>query len=122
MAKDLKISYLLDFYGDMLTQAQYDAVDAYYNQDLSLSEIAADRNISRQGARDAIKRAEQQLLEMEDRLELAKRFQAVQKALTAVCYCALNIQELNGQNGGVPGIDENAGRILALAQEIADKE
>ncbi|MEY8311329.1 DNA-binding protein [Oscillospiraceae bacterium 42-9] len=122
MAKDLKISYLLDFYGDMLTQAQYDAVDAYYNQDLSLSEIAADRNISRQGARDAIKRAEQQLLEMEDRLELAKRFQAVQKALAAVCDCALNIQELNGQNGGVPGIDENAGRILALAQEIADKE
>ena len=122
MAKDLKISYLLDFYGDMLTQAQYDAVDAYYNQDLSLSEIAADRNISRQGARDAIKPAEQQLLEMEDRLELAKRFQAVQKALAAVCDCALNIQELNGQNGGVPGIDENAGRILALAQEIADKE
>ena len=122
MAKDLKISYLLDFYGDMLTQAQYDAVDAYYNQDLSLSEIAADRNISRQGARDAIKRAEQQLLEMEDRLELAKRFQAVQKALAAVCDCALNIQELNGQNGGVPGIDETAGRILALAQEIADKE
>ncbi|MCI9256252.1 DNA-binding protein [Acutalibacter sp.] len=122
MAKDLKISYLLDFYGDMLTQAQYDAVDAYYNQDLSLSEIAADRNISRQGARDAIKRAEQQLLEMEDRLELAKRFQAVQKALAAVCDCALNIQELNSQNGGVPGIDENAGRILALAQEIADKE
>ena len=122
MAKDLKISYLLDFYGDMLTQAQYDAVDAYYNQVLSLSEIAADRNISRQGARDAIKRAEQQLLEMEDRLELAKRFQAVQKALAAVCDCALNIQELNGQNGGVPGIDENAGRILALAQEIADKE
>ena len=122
MAKDLKISYLLDFYGDMLTQAQYDVVDAYYNQDLSLSEIAADRNISRQGARDAIKRAEQQLLEMEDRLELAKRFQAVQKALAAVCDCALNIQELNGQNGGVPGIDENAGRILALAQEIADKE
>ena len=122
MAKDLKISYLLDFYGDMLTQAQYDAVDAYYNQDLSLSEIAADRNISRQGARDAIKRAEQQLLEMEDRLELAKRFQAVQNALAAVCDCALNIQELNSQNGGVPGIDENAGRILALAQEIADKE
>ncbi len=122
MAKDLKISYLLDFYGDMLTQAQYDAVDAYYNQDLSLSEIAGDRNISRQGARDAIKRAEQQLLEMEERLGLAKRFQAVQKALAAVCDCALNIQELNAQNGGVPDIDENVGKILALAQEIADKE
>ena len=122
MAKDLKISYLLDFYSDMLTQAQYDAVDAYYNQDLSLSEIAGDRNISRQGARDAIKRAEQQLLEMEERLGLAKRFQAVQKALAAVCDCALNIQGLNAQNGGVPDIDENVVKILAVAQEIADKE
>ena len=36
--------------------------------------------------------------------------------------CALNIQELNAQNGGVPDIDENVGKILALAQEIADKE
>ena len=63
-----------------------------------------------------------QLLEMEERLGLAKRFQAVQKALAAVCDCALNIQELNAQNGGVPDIDENVGKILALAQEIADKE
>ena len=122
MAKDLRISYLLDFYGEMLTETQREAVDAYYNQDMSLSEIAADRDISRQGVRDAIKRAEQQLLEMEERLGLAKRFQAVQKALAAVCDCALNIQELNAQNGGVPDIDENVGKILALAQEIADKE
>ncbi len=122
MPKNLKISYLLDFYGDMLTGTQREAVDAYYNQDLSLSEIAGDRDISRQGARDAIKRAEQQLLEMEDRLGLAKRFQEMQKALAAICDCALDIQELNAQSGGVAGIDEDAGRILTLAQEIADRE
>lgn len=122
MAKDLKISYLFDFYGDLLTDSQQEAVDAYYNQDMSLSEIAEDRNISRQGVRDAIKRAEQQLLEMEERLGLAKRFQEMQKILASVCDCALNIQELNAQNGAVPDIDENAGKILALAQEIADNE
>ena len=61
MAKDLRISYLLDFYGEMLTVPQREAVDAYYNQDMSLSEIAADRDIIRQGVRDAIKRAEQLL-------------------------------------------------------------
>ncbi len=122
MAKDLKVSYLLDFYGDMLTAPQREMVEAYYNQDLSLGEIALDREITRQGVRDAVKRAEQQLFEMEERLGLARRFQHVQEALTAICDCALNIQEINAQAGGVPGIDENAAKILMQAQEIADEE
>ena len=85
MAKDLKITFLLDFYGDMLTEKQREVVEAYYNEDLSLAEIAEDRDITRQGVRDAIKRAEQQLMEMEDRLGLAKRFKEVQDALTVIC-------------------------------------
>ncbi len=120
MAKDLKISYLLDFYGDMLTGNQREMVEAYYDDDLSLAEIAEDRDITRQGVRDAIKRAEQQLFEMEEKLGLAKRFQSVQEALTAICDCALSIQDLNAQNGAVDAIDENAARILDLAKEIAE--
>ena len=119
MAKDLRISFLLDFYGDMLTETQREVVDAYYNEDLSLAEIAQDREITRQGVRDAIKRAEQQLLEMEDRLGLARRFQEIQKTLTLICDCALNIQDLNEQNGQVAGIDESAAKILECAQEIS---
>ena len=40
MAKDLKISFLLDFYGEMLTQKQREVIEYYYNDDLSLAEIA----------------------------------------------------------------------------------
>ena len=112
VAKDLKISYLLDFYGDMLTEKQQEVIDAYYNEDLSLAEIAEDWGITRQGVRDAIKRAEQQLTEMEERLGLARRFQGIQGALAAICDCALNIQEQNAQNGQVPEIDDNAAIIL----------
>lgn len=119
MAKDLRIAYLLDFYGDMLTGTQREVTDAYYNQDLSLAEIAEDRDITRQGVRDAIKRAEQQLLEMEERLGLARRFQDMQKSLAAICDCAITIQDLNAQNGAVGDIDAQAAKILALAQEIA---
>ena len=119
MAKDLRISFLLDFFGDMLTETQREVVDAYYNEDLSLAEIAQDREITRQGVRDAIKRAEQQLLEMEDRLGLARRFQEIQKVLTLICDCALSIQDLNEQNGQVTGIDQNAAKILECAQEIS---
>lgn len=121
MAKDLKISYLLDFYGVMLTGKQREVIDAYYNEDLSLAEIAGEWHITRQGVRDAIKRAEQQLLEMEEQLGLARRFQEIQGALAAICDCALNIQEQNAQHGQVPGIDENAAQILERAEEIAGK-
>ena len=72
MAKNLEISYLLDFYSEMLTQKQREVIEYYYNDDLSLSEIAMNEGITRQGVRDSIKRAESQLLEMEERLGLCK--------------------------------------------------
>ena len=122
MPKDLRVSILLDFYGEILTGTQRETVDAYYNQDMSLSEIAVDRGISRQGVRDAIKRAEQLLIDMEDRLGLVKRFQDVQRALADICDCALEIQELNAKNGGVEEIDRDAQSILEYAQEIAEKD
>ena len=66
MAKNLEISFLLDFYGDMLTDKQRDVVELYYNEDLSLAEIAAHSGITRQGVRDSIKRAEGQLRQQGD--------------------------------------------------------
>ena len=114
-----RMTMLFDFYGELLTDRQREFFDLYYNEDLSLAEIAQDRDITRQGVRDAIKRAEQQLLEMEERLGLARRFQDMQSSLTAICDCAIAIQDLNGKNGAVPGIDAQAAKILSLAEEIA---
>ena len=67
MAKNLEISYLLDFYGDVLTDKQRDVMEQYYNDDFSLSEIAENFGISRQGVRDAIKRGETTMLELEEK-------------------------------------------------------
>jgi len=72
--KDIKISLLLDFYGDILTDKQREAVELYYNEDLSLSEIAEQTDITRYGIRDRIVKSENILLEMEEKLGLAKRF------------------------------------------------
>lgn len=119
LAKDLRIAFLLDFYGDMLTDKQREVVDAYYNEDLSLGEIAAEKDITRQGVRDAIKRAEQQLLEMEDRLGLAKRFQSVRVALTQICDSALRIQEINEQGMRSAEINHNVASIIATARDLA---
>lgn len=68
MAKNLEISNLLDFYGDVLTEKQRDVLEQYYNDDLSLAEIAENFGITRQGVRDAIKRGEGILLELEQKV------------------------------------------------------
>ncbi|MBE7010200.1 MAG: DNA-binding protein [Ruminococcaceae bacterium] len=74
MSKDLSIAMLYDFYGELLTPKQAQAIDLYYNEDLSLAEIAEPLGISRQGVRDAIKRGEKLLFSMEERLGLVNRF------------------------------------------------
>ena len=62
--KPLEMSLLFDFYGETLTEKQRELFDLYYNEDLSLSEIAKHAGITRQGVRDAVKRAEHALQEM----------------------------------------------------------
>ena len=59
--KNMRISYLLDFYGDLLDEHISGVMRAYYNDDLSLSEIASDEGISRQGIRHLIKKGEEML-------------------------------------------------------------
>lgn len=77
--KNLNISVLLDFYGDILTTRQRDMLDMYYNNDLSLAEIAENFSISRQGVRSVLKKGEIILTEMEEKLNLASRFSTVQE-------------------------------------------
>jgi predicted DNA-binding protein YlxM (UPF0122 family) len=72
--KSLEIGYLLDFYGEMLNERRRTVLDMYYNEDMSLSEIADALGITRQGARDLIKKAGDELLLFEEKLGMAKKF------------------------------------------------
>ena len=74
MAKDLGICALIDTYGAVLTEKQRAVLLMYYFEDLSLSEIAELEGISRQGVRDAIKRGEAVIIELEQQLHFANRF------------------------------------------------
>ena len=69
--KNLKLAYLLDFYGDVLDEHSRSVMKSYYDDDLSLAEIAVTEGISRQGVRHIIKRTEEHLEFLEDRLGLA---------------------------------------------------
>ncbi len=74
MPKNLYISALLDVYGMFLNEKQRELCDYYYNEDLSLAEIAENVDITRQGVRDQIKRAENRLLGLEDKCRYCERF------------------------------------------------
>lgn len=120
MAKNLEITVLLDFYGDMLTDKQRDFLGYYYNDDLSLSEIAENEGITRQGVRDSIKRAEAQLFEMESRLGVAKRFEEMRKGLGQIVEYANEISEYNMRYGLSREINDTTVKIKAMAQSLCE--
>lgn len=93
MSKDMTVTMLYDFYGDMLTEKQAEAIDLYYNEDLSLAEIAEPLGISRQGVRDNIKRGEKQLFELEEKLGLVKRFMQIGEKLDDVSELLTNMRQ-----------------------------
>ncbi|MBQ7974209.1 MAG: putative DNA-binding protein [Clostridia bacterium] len=84
MSKDLSISLLMDFYGQLLTSKQLEVLEFYYNDDLSLAEIADGMSISRQGVRDFIKRGEKQLSDFEQKLGLAGRFEKIKDKIEQI--------------------------------------
>ena len=83
--KNLKIGYLLDFYGELLPERKRSVMEMYYNEDFSLAEIAEEIGISRQGVRDIIKKAEEELLFYEEKLGLAARLRQVEAHADSLC-------------------------------------
>ena len=82
--KNMRVAYLLDFYIDALDEHIAGVMRSYYEDDLSLAEIASDIGISRQGIRHLIKKGEEQLLFFEERFGLAKRFDELTSASRSI--------------------------------------
>ena len=80
----IQTSLLYDFYGSLLTDRQREVMELYYGENLSLSEIAAEFSISRQGVHDALKNAERALHEYEQKLGLVEKFQQSREAIGAI--------------------------------------
>lgn len=73
MEKNIKMSILLDIYGKLLTEKQYNLLNDYYNNDFSQSEIAENEEITRQAVRDNLKKGENNLLEYEEKLKIMEK-------------------------------------------------
>ena len=114
--KNLNISILLDFYGDILTERQKEMLDMYYNNDLSLAEIAQNFDISRQGVRSVLKKAENIIVEMEEKLKLAARFVEVQEKSETI---ATSLSELNREIND-KSVSEKISDIINQIKELAE--
>lgn len=89
MEKNVKMSLLCQIYGKLLTEKQYTFLDDYYNNDLSLSEIAENNEITRQAVRDILKKGERKLLEYEQKLGIMEKTlvqeQVIAEILSKIC-------------------------------------
>ena len=100
MGKNLDIIMLFDFYRGLLTEKQAEAIDLYYNEDLSLAEISEILNVTRQGVRDNIKRAEGIMLDAEEKLGVVARYKNERRVIKAARHIISELSE--------DGLDDDA--------------
>ena len=113
MEKNVKISVLCDLYGNLLTEKQFEFIDDYYNKDLSLSEIAENKNITRQAVRDNIKKGEKKLFEYEEKLRLIQKFNHIREMLKEIRQTTCLLEKC----GEVP----ETKKILKLLDDIMEE-
>lgn len=117
--KDIEISILIDFYGEALKCKQLEIMDCYYNQDLSLSEIADNIEITRQGVQDSIKRSKTFLYDMEKKLGYVKHFEELEHKAMKINELVSKIKLENSKIGNV-NIDKCANEIVKLSSSLCD--
>lgn len=107
MEKIVERGLLYDFYGELLTSHQRSIYEEAVYQDLSLSEIADDFSISRQGVHDILKRCDKLLYEYEEKLHLVEKFMRVRT----------KAEEINGILDEMKQID-NREQLMHKCDEI----
>ena len=110
-----RMTMLFDFYGELLTDRQKEFFDLYYNEDLSLAEIAENAGISRQGVHDAISRSEALLASFERVTGCVAREQKLRHALAAITAEAQPLLQ-----AGDPATRQGAQRILAAVESLKE--
>jgi len=112
--KNMKLAYLFDFYQDLFDERTVKIMRAYYEDDLSLAEIAEGVGISRQGVRHLIKKSEEQILFYEEKLELAKR-----SALTEAALAELHAIARQAQTNEAYEMRELSQRIIDAISDLS---
>ena len=116
--KDMRFPLLLDAYGALLTERKRELLDYYYNEDYSLSEIAELTGLSRQGVRDGIRKAEEELRTLEDTISFVRFSESVSEVADSLSALA----EKAGAGEIGDGIRNAVRQLSALKQSDPGKE
>jgi hypothetical protein len=119
MEKLVEIGILFDFYGKLLSEKQYQAVELYYIHDLSLAEIGEELRITRQGVFDTLKRSEQKLYHYEEILGLVEKFNKSHDTIREILKIAKELQ-IYGKENNINTIFEKAYKIEEIGLKILD--
>lgn len=119
MEKNVEISMLCQYYGKALTEKQYELLNDYYNNDLSLSEIAENNNITRQAVRDIIKKSENKLYELENQISLMKSMKKQEKKIESIEDKLNELEKLINSNSKDTKKDETK-IIKTIRKELKD--
>ena len=111
----LEMTLLFDYYGELLTERQRACLDLRYNQDLSLSEIAQELGVSRQGVYDNLNRAESILQDMEEKTGFVRRSMETRKAVRQILSAAQQLASYPDNT-----VSALAGDILSAIQKLEE--
>ena len=98
LQKRIRYSKLFNIYHSLLSNAQQEIMEDYFNLDLSISEIASNRDTSRSAVEDAIKKAMNKLDEYEEKLKVLERNENIKEKIEILKQKALNSQEIEEIN------------------------
>lgn len=120
MEKLVEMGILFDFYGKLLSEKQYRVIDLYYINNFSLAEIGEEINISRQGVYDILKRAENRLVQYEDKLGLVKKFKDTNEKVKIILNLTNDIMMLM-EKKELSEINDKLQYIQKISQEIIEE-
>lgn len=115
LKKTVEISVLYDFYSQLLTEKQRDIVDLYYNQDLSLGEIAEELDVSRQAVYDMLKRTERLLYQYEEKLNFIKLTNIKNRKILNILD---GIIDLENELDSIPSSKQLTKQIFRIKDEL----
>lgn len=111
MDRNIRINWLTDFYGAMLTERQRNVIELHYGDDLSLGEIAENMSISRQAVHDALKRGVSQLEDYENKLKLLNRYLEIEKRLLSIMN---DVKELPKENVAAERLEQKLDELMTI--------
>lgn len=110
--KLVELSLLYDFYGALLKESKRQVFEEYVLDNLSLSEIAKERDMTRQGVHDIVKRCSKELASYEEKLHLMEKFQTMKEKVHAIRSL---VMELSPDEEGI------AERIAQISEAILEE-